>query len=76
MRTKGDKEEATAQLREAHEAACRAYSALSDLMQQCNEQEGLFNESKVELIEELTEAADNLQANLYDLLNEDENGND
>jgi len=76
MDTKGEKEKATEQLREAHEAAYKAYSALSDIMQQCNELEELFDEFKVGLIEELTEAADNLQAKIYDLLNEDENGNE
>ena len=56
-------------LQDAHEAACNAYSILSDIVTLCRDYSPVDDET-ASSIEELQEVADELQSSLFDLLEE------
>ena len=58
-------------LHNAHEAACNAYSILSDLVDLCRDSDSVDDDS-LSSIEALLEDADELQSSLFDLLEEEE----
>jgi len=55
------------QIRAAHEAAYNAYSILSEVSEQLRESNNIEADFEAS-VEELTEIADNLQASLFDLI--------
>ena len=61
------------QLRLAHGAAHKAYSFLTEASDRLLDAEGVFDDDFETQIEELTVAADNLQASLFDLLEDNDN---
>lgn len=54
-------------IRQAHEAACNAFSILSDALTLCRENDSVDDDTESS-IEDLLETADDLQSSLYDLL--------
>jgi len=57
-------------LQEAHEAACKAYNILSDMVALCRD-DGSVGDDTEATIEKLQETADELQSSLFVLLEED-----
>ena len=56
------------QLRKAHEAAYNVYSILSDISEQLRMSDDVLNSDVEEQIEDLTGIADELQSELFDVL--------
>jgi len=60
-------------LRKAHEAACNAYNFMTEASDHLKDAVDVFNEETETKFEELTGLADELQAALFDLLEDAEN---
>jgi len=59
------------QLREAHEAACKVFGILSEVSEQLRASSDVVDDDVEEQIVDLTEVADELQASLFDLIEND-----